>query len=206
MRLICSACGATHSLQSLLADTHARESVATALALPAGLSERVLRYLGLFRPPQRALSWDRAAKLLAELNAAIAAGQIQRDGRVWAAPLDYWMQALDATLDARPPLTLPLKNHGYLYAIIAGISSSAAAHAEEAAEVRRRRPREGQPVIFCTAAGAVVTGKRHGSSPVESKPIRAQPPEQFRALGEKLRGTTAPENVVKGDADGRQGD
>ena len=206
MRLTCSCCGATESLDSALAAAAAKEFALQALRAPDALAERLYRYLGLFRPRERVLSWPRAAKLLAELNDAIAAGQIQREGRAWAAPLDYWMQALDATLDARSPLTLPLKNHGYLYAIIAGISSSAAAHAEEAAEVRRRRPREGQPVIFCTAAGAVVTGKRHGSSPVESKPIRAQPPEQFRALGEKLRGTTAPENVVKGDADGRQGD
>jgi len=184
MRLSCPACGATHSLESLLADSHARASVATALALPAGLADRVLRYLSLFRPPQRALAWDRAAKLLAELNADIAAGQIKRDGRIWAAPLDYWMQALDATLAARSNLVLPLKNHGYLYAIIAGISSGAEARAEDAEEARRHRPREGRPAIFCTPPGP--------PPPAETRrPVRTPPPEEFHALLGRLAAKTA---------------
>lgn len=233
MRLTCPCCGATESLDSALSAAAAKEFALQALRAPDALAARLYRYLGLFRPRQRVLSWPRAAKLLAELNDAIAAGQIQRDGRAWAAPLDYWMQALDATLDARPTLVLPLKNHGYLYAIIAGISSSAAARAEEAEEARRRRPREGQPAIFCTAAGAVVTGTRTGqpqsaaamaqnerfrakiplneshlTTPdgaridtdtgeilTETRPTRVPPPEQFRALGEKLRGTTHSDNT-----------
>lgn len=234
MRLTCPCCGATESLDSALSAAAAKDFALQALRAPDALAERLYRYLGLFRPRERVLSWPRAAKLLAELNDAIAAGQIQRDGRAWAAPLDYWMQALDATLDARPTLVLPLKNHGYLYAIIAGISSSAAARAEEAEEARRRRPREDRPAIFCTAAGAVVTGTRtsqpgiaaalaqnerfrakiplNESYPITTpdgarintdtgevltatRPTRVPPPEQFRALSERLRGTTRPENT-----------
>lgn len=172
MRLTCPACGATHSLESLLADTHAREAVSTALALPAGLADRVLRYLSLFRPPQRALSWDRAAKLLAELNTDIAAGQIKRDGRIWAAPLAIWIQAFDATLDARSKLVLPLKNHGYLYAIIAGIGSSAEARAEAKIEAQRHRPRE----ATMTIPAALVPGPA---------PIPSVSPESPEARGEK---------------------
>lgn len=184
MRLTCSCCGAAYSLDVLLADQSARNAVASALALPAGLGEQLLRYLALFRPPQRALAWDRAAKLLAELNADIAAGQIKRDGRIWAAPLDYWMQALDATLAARSNLVLPLKNHGYLYAIIAGISSGAEARAEDAEAARRHRPREGRPAIFCTPPGPPL--------PAETRrPVRTPPPEEFHALLGRLAAKTA---------------
>lgn len=138
MKLTCPACGATHSLEALLTDAAAREAVAAALALPAPLGDRLLRYLGLFRPAKRALSWDRAAKLLAELHGLIQAGEISRRGRVWPAPLPYWQQALDAVLEQRAKLQLPLGSHGYLLEIIAGV----AARAEQAAELKTEQRRQ----------------------------------------------------------------
>lgn len=197
MRLTCSCCGATESLDSRLAAAAAKDFALEALRAPDALSERLYRYLGLFRPRQRALSWVRAAKLLAELNDDIAAGQIKRDGCVWPAPMGYWQQALDATLDARPRLVLPLKDHGYLYAIIAGISSGAAARAEEAEEVRRRRregPRTGgmqgaAALVQTVAAQAGVASAAQAEKPIpEPRAPRVPPPNQFRALAERLKG------------------
>ncbi|MBK8508769.1 MAG: hypothetical protein IPL51_08990 [Candidatus Competibacteraceae bacterium] len=40
MRLTCPCCGASYGLEVLLADRSAREAVAAALGLPAGLGER----------------------------------------------------------------------------------------------------------------------------------------------------------------------
>lgn len=146
MRLTCPCCGATNSLEALLTDAAARQAIAAALALP-GLGDRLVRYLGLFRPQGRGLTWDRVARLLEELNTALAAGQIERHGQVWPAPLDYWKLALDQILDARPTLTLPLKSHGYLYEILVGLSRKAteasAARQEADAERARARARAG---------------------------------------------------------------
>lgn len=139
MRLTCPCCGATLSLEALLNDAAARQAVASALTLPAGLGAQVLRYLGLFRPPQRSLTWDRAAKLLEELNTMISAGQIQRHGRAWPAPVEYWQRALDEI--ATRQLDLPLKSHGYLLEIIAGLGNKVEAQAEADEEARRRHPR-----------------------------------------------------------------
>ena len=125
MRLTCPCCGAAYGLEVLLADRAAREAVVAALALPSALGERLLRYVGLFRPRERALSWDRAARLLTELQAAINAAQIERDGRVYPAPVEYWKQAIDQMVDGRDRLTLPLKSHGYLFEIIVGMHRQA---------------------------------------------------------------------------------
>lgn len=113
-------------------DAAARETVALALALPAPLGDRLLRYLGLFRPNSRVLSWDRAARLLGELQVAISSARVERKGRAWAAPLAVWQAALDECLDKRSTLTLPLKTHGYLFEIVAGMASKA----EGAQEIR----------------------------------------------------------------------
>lgn len=146
MRLTCPCCGASYGLEVLLADRSAREAVAAALALPASLGERLLRYIGLFRPRERALSWDRAARLLSELQAAINAAQIERDGRIYPAPVDYWKVAIDQMLDNRERLVLPIKTHGYLYEIIIGLSHRAEEQRAARQEVddERARARQGE--------------------------------------------------------------
>lgn len=203
MRLTCPCCGAQHSLEALLMDAAARQAVAAALALPA-LGDRAIRYLGLFRPAGgRGLTWDRAARLLDELNAAIAAGQIERYGQLWPAPLDYWKSALDQMLDNRPALVLPLKTHGYLYEVVAGYSRKAsdarAARDEIAAEQARARAgdRRGmQPVAALTGAlqcHAMEHGLKDEKSPLTAtpppaRPPRVPPPSEFRAMIHKLTG------------------
>lgn len=142
MRLTCPACGAMNSLEALLTDVQAREAVAAALAFPAPLGDRLLRYLGLFRPDSRALSWERVARLLRELLAPIQAGRITRDGRQWAAPMDLWVQALDQVLEDRVAgkLNLPLKSHGYLFAVVSGLAGKGEARSEAQREQERAYP------------------------------------------------------------------
>ena len=174
MRLTCPCCGATHSIEGLLADAAARRAVAAALALPAGLGDRVLRYIGLFRPPARALSWDRAARLLEELRVAIDAGHVERDGRVYPAPFEYWRGALDQMLDGRERLALPLKTHGYLYEIIAGQSRRADQRAAERAEVadERARARQGAREGAMRGAAELAQGLANGGrDPALPSPI-----------------------------------
>lgn len=217
MRLTCPCCGSINSIEALLTDAAARQAVAAALELPAGLGERLLRYLGLFRPQGRALAWDRAARLLEELRAAIDAGCIERNGQTWSAPLDYWRLALDQMLDSRPTLALPLKSHGYLYEIIAGMARKAgeqrAAREEVAAE--RARAREGERAgAMQSAAGLMDNAKNIAGSPengnrvdahidetagailIARRPDRVPPPANFRQLAQTLLGKTAAAEVI----------
>lgn len=211
MRLTCPCCGASYGLEVLLADRSARDAVSAALALPASLGERLLRYIGLFRPRSRALSWDKAARLLTELQDAVSAAQIERDGRTYPAPVDYWKAAIDQMLDNRDRLSLPLKSHGYLYEIIAGMSKRAdersAARQEEESE--RAQARQGERSGRMQSAGTMAadgTGDRP-VAPTTDRPVaptappaprRAAPPADFRALAAKLMGKNqeAPDGPV----------
>lgn len=135
MNLTCPCCAGRFSVEAALTDDAARSAVTAALKLPAPLGDLILRYMALYRPINRALSWDRAARLLAELLEPIHAAQLNRNGRVWPAPLDTWRAALEQMLEKRDTLTLPLKSHGYLFEVVAGI----AAKAQDAGERKRER-------------------------------------------------------------------
>lgn len=142
MQLTCPCCFARFSIEAALTDDAARQAVAAALKLPAPLGDLILRYMAFFRPSKRALSWDRASKLLTELLDPIQAGKVERHGRSWAAPLDYWREAFEQMLERRDKLQLPLKSHGYLFEIVAGMSSRAEGQAETAQinEQKHRAP------------------------------------------------------------------
>lgn len=221
MRLTCPCCGAAYGLEVLLADRAAREAVVAALALPSALGERLLRYVGLFRPRERALSWDRAARLLTELQAAINAAQIERDGRVYPAPVEYWKQAIDQMVDGRDRLTLPLKSHGYLFEIIVGMHRQAEDRraARQEVEGERAKARDGERSGRMQGAGALAQNAKNraempengngivttpdgariddatGEIIGERRPARVPPPPEFRALVAKLTGKTLSENV-----------
>lgn len=137
MKLSCPACGSVASLDVLLGHEGARDAVMAAMAMPAPIGKIMVQYLGLFRPAQRNLSMDRLANLINELLPMIAEAKIERHGRIWGAPQDYWKMAMEDMLIKRDKLTLPLKNHGYLLTIIEGYSSKAEAKAETQTEARK---------------------------------------------------------------------
>ncbi len=139
MKLSCPACGAEMTLDVLIGNEAARDAVLIALQLPAPLGKLLIQYLAMFRPAKRQLSWERVAAILGELREPMAGGQIERHGRTWAAPLDYWKAALEhmVQLRADEKLQLPLKSHGYLLEVIAGMSGKAEAKAESGEEARR---------------------------------------------------------------------
>jgi len=130
MKTTCPACGAVASLDVLIGHEGARDAVMAALGLPAPLGKLLVQYIALFRPAQRQLSMDRLASLLNELQPMIAEAKIERGGRIWSAPQDYWQMALTEMIAKRDKLTLPLKSHGYLLEVIVGYSSKAEAKAE----------------------------------------------------------------------------
>jgi len=163
--LTCPACQFTAAAEGFLGADDARGVVAQMAACPGppALRKALLRYVALFAPTTRGLSWGRAEKLLAEVVGMIQAGRIERNGRVWPAPLDYWQEALDEIL-ATPNLRRPLKSHGYLLEILAGLANKA-----EAAEERQ---------VFERQAGHTPVGLSAAHQPFKPEPpARARNPQ-----------------------------
>lgn len=120
MRTRCPSCGATLSLDALVAHDGAREALAAVFKLSGPLGAAVVRYLALFRPETRELTMDRVGRLLGEILPDIQAQRISRDGQVFEAPADAWVWAIEQSLAARDAgrLKTPLKSHGWLYEVI----------------------------------------------------------------------------------------
>lgn len=169
MRTKCPCCGATASLDVLVTQDGAREALMAAFQMPAPLGKLMVQYIALFRPPKRDLSFDRVNTLLGELMPMIQAGQIERGGRAWVAPLAAWQNAIEQMLMTRDKLQLPLKGHGYLLEVIAGMGSRAEAVAETKREDARRH--------------------RSADAPVQpEKKQRGEPPPEFYAMVKRVTG------------------
>ncbi len=139
MQLTCPVCFARYAIEAALTDDDARRAVAAAFKMPAPLGDLILRYIGLFRAPKRALSWDRAARLIDELLAPIQSGRVERHGRTWAAPIEIWKAAITEMVERRDKLQLPLKGHGYLFEIVAAQANKAEARDERKVEEQKRQ-------------------------------------------------------------------
>ena len=120
MRTRCPSCGATLSLDALIAHDSAREALTAAFKLSGALGSALVRYLALFRPESRELTMDRVARLVGDLLPDLQAQRISRNGQVYDAPLEAWVWAIEQARAARDAgrLTLPLKGHGWLYEVI----------------------------------------------------------------------------------------
>jgi hypothetical protein len=109
--------------------------------MPSQLGESVLAYMDLFRPASgRSIKADKLLRLIQELREQVESGRVERGGRQWVVPLEIWRQALEQVLARRDQLTLPLKGHGYLFEIVAGMASKAEGKAETDREAERRYP------------------------------------------------------------------
>ncbi len=173
MKTTCPACGAVNSLDALIGHDAARSILVRALE-QTQIGKRLIRYVALFRPAERQLSWDRTKSLLSELLDMVEAGKVERHGRTWAAPTEYWIGALDEMLARRDTgkLSLPLKSHGYLLEIITGNANKAEAKQEEKQEEGRRNPyREiAKPVAVSASPEVAAAGRELLKKIVGSKP------------------------------------
>lgn len=148
MRIICPCCQTDFPVEAGINDVAARNAVKMAFSTtPFGAL--LLSYVQLFKPEKHALSMTKLVKILDEIIPMIQAGKIEHKGRVWAAPLRVWQDGLEKTLANRDTLKLPLGNHKYLFAIIAGSANEAEDKAEKQTEARKiggaSRRQEPQP-------------------------------------------------------------
>ena len=168
----CPACQTELALEALLGTDDARGVVELLARLPGPppLRKALLRYVGLFAPASQRLRWGRVERLLAEVAAMLEAGRIERNGRAWPAPLDYWQEGLDVVL-ANAQLRRPLKSHGYLLEVIAGLADR-----HEAAQEQGRHQR---------GSGSTPVGVSAAHTPFKAEP-EAKPKHNPQAAAQAL--------------------
>lgn len=138
--LSCPVCGTELDLAVLFAHEGDQRALARLAAVSIPLGGRVLQYLGLFTPPKQRLTAAKKIKLILQLLPDLERQAITHKGRDWVAPLAAWAQAIDQMLAARDAqrLELPMKGHGYLFAILAGMADKFEGQAEQQREQELR--------------------------------------------------------------------
>lgn len=141
MRCRCPGCGATSSLDVLVAHEDARAALAAVFQISQPLGTCLVRYLALFRPEKRELTMARVATIVNELLPHLQSGTVPRKGREWSVTEADWCQAVEQMLLARTAgkLTLPLNGHGYLLEVLASLADKAERVQEQAAEAQLRQ-------------------------------------------------------------------
>lgn len=140
MKLTCPHCQGQFELASALELAGARGSLHHAMSISGDLGRLLGHYLGMFKPAKKALSMDRAERLLAEIAPQIEGQVVLRRGAEIPAPRDLWVMALRTMVEQRDSgkLELPLKTHGYLLEIVAAHAQRGAAKQEREVETALR--------------------------------------------------------------------
>lgn len=195
--ITCPACGAEFDLTVAFACEEERRAFARLASVSIPLGTRVLKYIALFTPPKQRLTSAKKLKLLMQLLPDLERKVITHKGRDWTAPLDAWAQAIDQMLAARDAqrLELPMKGHGYLYAVLAGMAdkheAAQEAKREEDARLRPRRDTvqvRGQALEIGAALGVVYGGKDPALAAIEQSKRNAAPiPAHLRERMQQIK-------------------
>lgn len=164
----CPTCGAEFDLAVAFSHEVDQRALARLATVSIPLGARVLQYVALFTPARQRLTAAKKIKLILQLLPDLERQAITHKGRDWPAPLDAWAQAIDHMLAARDAqrLELPMKGHGYLYAILAGMADQHEARAERQREADLRTgPRAG-----ATHGALRVTDVVPGLVPLQAAP------------------------------------
>lgn len=159
--LHCPNCGTALDLATAFCAEADRKALERLVATSVPLGARVLQYIGLHQPAKQRLTAAKKIKLILQLLPDLERRAITHRGRDWQAPLPAWAAAMDQMLAQRDAgrLELPLKGHGYLYAVIAASADKHEAQAEQQREQERinaaRTRAHGQTQGIAAALGAV---------------------------------------------------
>lgn len=195
--ITCPACGAEFDLTVAFACEEERRAFARLASVSIPLGTRVLKYIALFTPPKQRLTSAKKLKLLMQLLPDLERKVITHKGRDWTAPLDAWAQAIDQMLAARDAqrLELPMKGHGYLYAVLAGMAdkheAAQEAKREEDARLRPRRDTvqvRGQALEIGAALDVVYGGKDPALAAIDQSKRNAAPiPAHLRERMQQIK-------------------
>ena len=136
----CPVCATEFDLATLLATEEERRALVRLVAISSPLRARLSQYLQLHKPPKQRLTGPKAVRLMEQLLPDLERGSIAWKGRDWPAPVPAWCAAIDQLLSKRAAATLdlPLKGHGYLYAVLAGMADKQEAAQEQEREQAAR--------------------------------------------------------------------
>jgi len=200
--LSCPVCGTELDLAVLFCHEHDQRALARLADVSIPLGARVLQYIALFCPPKQRLTAAKKIKLILQLLPDLERQAITYKGRDWAVPLSAWAQAIDQMLAARDGgrLELPMKGHGYLYAVLASMADKHEAQAEQQREQDHRvRPQRdtvqvrGQSMEIGAALEAVYGGKDPALAEIDARNQRAAPmPDHVRKHIDQIKKGTAP--------------
>lgn len=126
MQLQCPCCAATFPLEAGFVEIDGKKLAALTGELQPALAKAALLYLRMFSPAKSALKNSKAIKLLESLITLINAGTVTNDARTnetKPATVKMWLAGLEQVTEQYSSLTLPLKNHNYLRAIVWGIAN-----------------------------------------------------------------------------------
>ena len=139
--LSCPVCGTELGLDHLFVDADNRAVVARLITAALPIGGRLLQYARLFAPPKTRLTQRKQVRIILQLLPDLERGAITHRGRDWAMPLATWAQGIDQMLTARDAgrLELPMKGHGYLYAILVSLADKVEATAEAQIEAAKRQ-------------------------------------------------------------------
>ena len=195
--LSCPVCGAELDVGVLFAHETDQRALARLAAVSIPLGTRVLQYITLFQPPKTRLTAAKKIKLMLQLLPDLERKAIHHKGRDWNVPLDAWALAFDQMLLARDQgkLDLPMKGHGYLYAVLAGMADKFEAQAEQQREADRRAPPRqdtvtvrGQALPIGEALQVAYAGKDPALAALDAKDRQAAPmPADVRARIAELK-------------------
>lgn len=138
--IACPACDYAFDLLTAFSDNEDQRTLELFVRACFPIGDRVMRYLTLFTPPQHRLTIRKQLRLIKQLTPDLDRQAITHRGRDWAAPQAAWARAIDNTLAARDAggLDLPLKNHAYLYSILANMADRFETQAEKQRELDQR--------------------------------------------------------------------
>lgn len=197
--LSCPACGAEYDLSVAFASEVDRRALARLAAVSIPLGARVLQYVALFTPPKQRLTAAKKIKLILQLLPDLERQAIIHKGRDWTAPLAAWAQAFDQMLAARDAqrLELPMKGHGYLYAVLAAQADKHEAQQEQAQEQERRAAGRAHSSAAPTQVGQLLTVQEAVGAGVQ--PIARPAPTQAAGTSPTVRAMRAAIKAKKGE-------
>jgi hypothetical protein len=153
--IACPACGTELSLEHLMSHLDDEQAFARLVALSVPMAHLVVLHIGLFAPEKQRLTLRKKVRLIAQLLPDLRREAITHKGRDWLTPRALWEQAIEQMLAARDAGTLavPLKGHGYLYAVLASLAGKKEAQQESRREAERRSEAQAPRGTVSTASG-----------------------------------------------------
>ena len=174
----CSRCGFKAPVICFIDAAQDSQTVQLYVQLPAELQKPFLKYLSLFRPASGCtLQPSKAERLTGEFLTLVTRSHISEKGKVDRPCYpSLWAMGMERMQEQAATLTLPMKNHNYLRAIVYQLADQADSkqerqvrQAEQTGATKIRRPSDddmspemrryiaehGEPVVSPEAQGAL---------------------------------------------------